>query len=163
MKTALAWLAAPLAFVAAPVLAADKAAPEPAEQANATRAATEAFRKMMDVPLKDIVGEGTMRDRMAKADPDMPEKMIIAQGVMLESMMGVMARMKDADFAAPPADASEDAKTSAAMARMRAVLPAMMDAMPGMISQVRERTAHLERDAAGVDGPASDDGAVEAD
>lgn len=156
MKTALRWLAAPLALITAPALAADSAEPATAEQAEATKAASEAFKKMMDVPLKDIVGEGTMRDRMAKADPDMPEKMIIAQGVMLESMMGVMARMKDVDVAEPPADASEDEKMSAAMARMRAVLPAMMDAMPGIVGKVRERTAHLEKDDAEGDSAQDD-------
>lgn len=150
-----------LAMSAVPAQAADARDAGTAEQAAATKAASEAFRKMMDMPLKDLVGEGTMRDRMAKSDPDMPEKMIIAQGVMLESMMGVMARMKDADFAEPPADATEGEKMDAAMARMRAVLPAMMDAMPGIVGKVRERTAHLERDDAEVDAPEAD--APEAD
>lgn len=134
----------------APTLAAEPPEATADDQTEATRAASEAFRKMIDTPLKDIVGEGTMRDRMAKADPDMPEKMIIAQGVMLEGMMGMMARMKAIDVPEPPAGASEDDKMDAAMARMREVLPAMMDAMPDMVSKVRERTAHLDKDA----GPA---------
>lgn len=138
------------ATAAWPAQAADAPATATGEEGEASRAAAEAFGKMMDMPLRDLLGrmgEGSMRDAMAASDPDLPEKMRIAQGVMLESMLGVMARVKAMDRPEPPAGASEDEKIDAAMARMREVMPIMLDAMPGIVSTVRARTAHLSEDA----------------
>lgn len=135
------------ATAAWPAQAADAPATATGEEGEASRAASEAFGKMMDMPLRDLLGrmgEGSMRDAMAASDPDLPEKMRIAQGVMIESMLGIMARVKAVDRPEPPpAGASEDEKIDAAMARMREVMPIMLDAMPGIVSTVRERTAHL--------------------
>lgn len=144
------------ATVAWPAQAADAPATATAEESEASRAACEAFGKMLDMPLRDLLGrmgDGSMRDAMAASDPDLPEKMRIAQGVMIESMMGIMARMKATETPEPLAGASEDEKIDAAMARMREVMPMMLDAMPGIVSAVRERTAHLSPE----DAPESDD------
>lgn len=139
------------ATVAWPAQAADAPAAPTVEESEASRAASEAFGKMLDMPLRDLLGrmgDGSMRDAMAKSDPNLPEKMRIAQGVMFESMMGIMARMKATERPEPPAGVSEDEKMDAAMARMREVMPMMLDAMPGIVSAVQERTAHLSHDDA---------------
>jgi len=127
----------------------------------------------MDLSQEDVakVGKATMREMMAIIDPHFVERMSIMNSVMMNGMVDVMADMEPAvregltDAYAEQYTADELARLNTffatplgtkyaansmtifmspkMMAKMQESMPAMIEAMPALIGEVRGATAHL--------------------
>lgn len=127
----------------------------------------------MGLPEEEVatLGRGSMRQMMAIFDPHFEERMKITNTTMMNGMVDVMTGMEPAmreglaeayadkftaeelaglnAFFATPLGSKYAANSMTIfmdpkmMARMQETMPAIMEAMPDLIGEVREATAHL--------------------